>query len=174
MNEIRFNPGHTEAMQDFLKGRNTISPEDLANQAETATQVEHILLILQQELSNTAMPIQFFDYLVEDMEVAAKDLNEENASKLIGLLEGFEVIMSNGETNAPLIVECMNRIRQADAVAVEAGSPTLLTEKSKGYVETITRDSTMISKAFEGKTEQYKQIYVDSMRKLNEYLQGKS
>jgi hypothetical protein len=173
MTELEFNPGHLEAIREFLgPNEEPLTPEMLASQATTIERVEVILEILQQELSNTAMPVQFFEYLVEDIDAAASKITEENAEKLADFLHSFQEILRKATVNAQLIIDCLSRIRQIEETTQAAGLPSLFSEKSQQYASLLQRDSEMITKAFEGKLEAYNRSYENGLAKLTAFLES--
>jgi len=171
MSEIEFNPGHLEAIRDFLEpGKDTITPEDLANKGNDAVKVEMILFVLQQELSNTAFPIPFLGMLVEDIEASSQEVSEENMEKLASDLDGYAEIMRKATQNAVLIMECMRRIQETEQALLDTGLPSLLSEKSQSYVDKIVSDDELIQRSLDGKIEAYNQAYNKGLQKLNQFL----
>lgn len=171
MSEIEFNPGHLEAIRGFLEpGKDTITPEDLANKGKDTAQVEMILFVLQQELSNTAFPIPFLGMLVEDIETSSQEVTDENMEKLASDLDGYAEIMRKATQNAVLIMECMRRIQETERALLEAGLSSLLNEKSQDYIDKIVSDDELIQRSLEGKIEAYNKTYNEGLQKLNQFL----
>lgn len=163
--EIRFNDGHVPMIRQFLEtGEVTATPEELAAQATDAEKIDIILDTLQQELSNNAFPLMYIELLMSSLEEHAQDI-ENHIDDVEGELRSFTESIDKAITNAPLIVECMEKILATDKVVVDAGKPTLLTEKARLHVAKITQDQLAISEIIERDFENYNRIYEDAYAK---------
>ncbi|GEM_PF-1608980 len=169
---LELSPGHREEIEKFLKPiPEPLLPDELIRHAREQGHVETLMLVLNQELGNTAFMMEALEVLVVDLQEKVEVLSEENISQVLVLLETFDEVMNKGTQNAHVIIDCLARIRQADQEVVGTGGDSLFSAKSLEYIELIIQDYQVLQNVLAEKAEGFNEAYIAASEKVKRFLE---
>jgi len=123
---------------------------------------ELILLILQQETTNSAQLTPYIDLLVEELALHA--LSPESCyTELKEELESLRSVLDNAVENVPLIMDCVARIVSNIGAVADANMPFTLSAAALKSISTMKLDAEIIALALTGRVFQFETSYSSAL-----------
>jgi hypothetical protein len=147
----------------------SISPAELVAKVYTEEQVKALILILQQEMSNTATGFAMMEVSIYEMKEVVQDLNESTIRTAVDRLITMTEMFENWVKKAELIIvtrHLLEKKTELSAVTAEA-LKNLITQAQNVK---ITTDYENIKKAINFYGEKYKQAYDEAWGKVNTFF----